>query len=95
MKLKVKNYKNINNLDLDIDKEKINFIFGISGSGKSSIVSAIVGDKSERNISYGKNNEDMELLIEPELTNDNFLIFNEIIMKKYIQYYFQTIIAWS
>ncbi len=84
MKLKVKNYKNINNLDLDIDKEKINFIFGISGSGKSSIVSAIVGDKSERNISYGKNNEDMELLIEPELTNDNFLIFNELTQQKLI-----------
>ena len=35
MKLKVKNYKNICNLDLNIDENKINYIFGISGSGKS------------------------------------------------------------
>lgn len=29
MNLKVKNYKNINNLDLEIEEEKVNYIFGI------------------------------------------------------------------
>ena len=41
MNLKVKNYKNINNLDLEIEEEKVNYIFGISGSGKSSIAATL------------------------------------------------------
>lgn len=84
MKLKLKNYKNINNLDLNIEEEKINFIFGISGSGKSSLVSAIVGDKSEKNISYGKKIDEMELVVEPELSGEYYLIFNEQTHQKLI-----------
>lgn len=84
MNLKVKNYKNINNLDLEIEEEKVNYIFGISGSGKSSIVSAVVGDKSEKNISYGKKEQDMELILSPSLKSDDYLIFNEYTHQKLI-----------
>lgn len=41
MKINIKNYKNIENLTLDIEDNKINHIFGISGSGKSSIAQAL------------------------------------------------------
>lgn len=84
MRLEVKNYKNITKLDLSIESEKINYIFGISGSGKSSIVSAVIGDKSEKNISYGKKIEEMKLTVEPELSNGNYLIFNEQTHQKLI-----------
>ena len=84
MNLKVKNYKNINNLDLEIEEEKVNYIFGISGSGKSSIASAVVGDKSEKNISYGKKEQDMELILSPSLKSDDYLIFNEYTHQKLI-----------
>ncbi len=77
MKLKVKNYKNISNLDLDIEDNKINYIFGISGSGKSSIVNAVIGDTSEKNITYGKKMNDMELVVSPAFKDDDYLIFNE------------------
>ena len=84
MKLKVKNYKNICNLDLNIDENKINYIFGISGSGKSSIVSAVIGDKSDKNISYGQKAQDMELVLSPAINSDECLIFNEYTHQKLI-----------
>ncbi len=84
MKLKVKNYKNICNLDLNIDENKINYIFGISGSGKSSIVSAVIGDKSDKNISYGHKAQDMELVLSPTINSDECLIFNEYTHQKLI-----------
>lgn len=84
MRLEIKNYKNITKLNFSIDSEKINYIFGISGSGKSSIVSAVIGDKSEKNISYGKKNDEMQLKIEPQLADENYLIFNEKTHQKLI-----------
>lgn len=41
MNIKINNYKNLKNLNLDIQENKINYIFGISGSGKSSIGDAL------------------------------------------------------
>ena len=83
MNLKVKNYKNISNLNLDIEDNKINYIFGISGSGKSSIVNAVIGDTSEKNITYGKKIGDMELVLSPTLKEDDYLIFNENTHQKF------------
>lgn len=41
MNIKINNYKNLQSLNLDICENKINYIFGISGSGKSSIGDAL------------------------------------------------------
>lgn len=41
MKIKIRNFCNINTLDLTLDRNKLNFIYGISGSGKTSLSKAI------------------------------------------------------
>lgn len=58
MKINIKNYKNIENLTLDIEDNKINHIFGISGSGKSSIAQALSRKTDNEDIKVGSNPED-------------------------------------
>ena len=41
MQITISNYNNIRNLDYEIEDSKINFLFGISGCGKSSIAKAL------------------------------------------------------
>ena len=84
MKIEIENYKNINSLKLELMDSKINFLYGVSGVGKSSIVNAVIGDKSEKNITYGKLAEDMKLLIEPKFGENDYLIFNEQTLQKLI-----------
>lgn len=77
MILEVKNYKNISSINLELLEEKINFIYGMSGTGKSSIVNALMGDKSVKNVTYGKKIDDMDLKVEPKINENDFSIFNE------------------
>ena len=84
MKFKIENYKNINNLNLEISESKINFLFGVSGSGKTSLVSAMIGDESEKNISYGKSKKDMVISTDIKYDEDDYIIFNETAQKKLI-----------
>ena len=65
MKICIKGYKNLENLELDLTDNKINMIFGMSGSGKSSISGALNDDECERNKTFGL---DIEQLIS---VNDN------------------------
>lgn len=58
MKINIKNYKNIENLTLYIEDNKINHIFGISGSGKSSIAQALSRKTDNEDIKVGSNPED-------------------------------------
>lgn len=58
MKINIKNYKNIENLTLEIEDNKINHIFGISGSGKSSIAQALSRKTDNEDIKVGSNPED-------------------------------------
>lgn len=44
MKIEIKNFKNLTNLKYSISDKKINFLFGMSGAGKSSILEALAGD---------------------------------------------------
>lgn len=44
MKIEIKNFKNLTNLEYSILDNKINFLFGMSGAGKSSILEALAGD---------------------------------------------------
>ncbi len=77
MILEVKNYKNISSINLELSEEKINFIYGMSGTGKSSIAKALIGDKSKENISYGKKIDDMDLKVQPKINENDFSIFDE------------------
>ena len=72
MILEVKNYKNISSINLELSEEKINFIYGMSGTGKSSIAKALIGDKSKENISYGKKIDDMDLKVQPKINENDF-----------------------
>lgn len=77
MKIEIKNFKNIDNLKFELEENKINFLFGMSGTGKSSIVKGLLGDKSEKNAQYGKSIDDVVLDIIPQTSIDNISLFNE------------------
>ena len=57
MDICISNYKNILELNYHLEDNKINYLFGISGSGKSSIPSAIVDENLDENRKFGENNE--------------------------------------
>ena len=54
MNIEISGYKSIEKCNLDITDNKINMIFGMSGSGKSSIASALSKKNIERNRTIGK-----------------------------------------
>ena len=74
MEISIENYKNIKNLQLDIEEGKVNFIYGISGSGKSSIIEAIT-EPDEQNTSFGlAKGEKMSII--PILNEEDYSIYN-------------------
>lgn len=48
MHIQINNFHNISSLSYDIEDNKINFLYGVSGSGKSSIVKAIAQGANEK-----------------------------------------------
>ena len=54
MDIIIENYKGIERLEYKIKDNKINFLFGISGSGKSSIANALIDDNMESHLKIGK-----------------------------------------
>ena len=68
----IQNYKNIDELDLKLDERKINFIYGMSGSGKSSIAGAMNGEIKENVVSYGKNIDDTLVDLSPIVVKDSY-----------------------
>ena len=61
MLIQIKNYKNLRNLSYSIDDNKVNFLFGMSGSGKSSILDAICNDDQQSGKTIGTT--DLENLV--------------------------------
>ena len=82
MDLKIKNYKNIEELNLKLDERKINFVYGMSGSGKSSIAIALSGELGENVVSYGKKIEDTLVDLNPIIVKDDYSIFDENVQKQ-------------
>jgi energy-coupling factor transporter ATP-binding protein EcfA2 len=78
MNIAIKHLKNIDKLDIDIEDKKINFIFGISGSGKSAIADALTKAEMDDLIQVGKQFEDLHILVDGKERNlSNFAIFDE------------------
>lgn len=48
MHIQINNFHNTSSLSYDIEDDKINFLYGVSGSGKSSIVKAIAQGANEK-----------------------------------------------
>lgn len=46
MQIHIENYRSISNLDYDLPEGKVSFLFGVCGSGKSSIISALTNNPS-------------------------------------------------
>ena len=92
MKVHISGYKNLENLELNLTENKINMIFGMSGSGKSSIAGALNNDNCDRNKTIGLSinqiinidgNNDL-----PTISSFNKNIINEyVIEKKYDDVY--------
>ena len=56
MEISIENYNNIKKIDYTIMENKINFLFGISGCGKSSIAYALTSDDYSNHVPYEQPN---------------------------------------
>lgn len=63
MNIGIKNFKNINQVDLKLERNKINVLYGITGSGKSSIAQAFIYSKDipDYFIPFGKTRDDVNI----------------------------------
>lgn len=96
MKISINGYKNLENVCFDIVEEKINIIFGMSGSGKSSIPNALLKEDLEENSTIGKN---IEQIIEingseelPEIISFDSQYVNRFIVEKSVDNVFNVFI---
>lgn len=53
MQIHLENYRNINEIDYEIEDGKVNLLFGVCGSGKTSIISAISKDRTPIDTTVG------------------------------------------
>lgn len=59
MNITIENFKNLKQLNYTIDDNKINFLFGMSGSGKSSILDALADDVPNNYRKFGLSSSDI------------------------------------
>ncbi len=77
MNIKIKNYNGIQSLDYDLEEGKVNFLFGISGSGKSSIASALVDNDLDSHVTVGKTINDLCVKVDgDDVDCEKFKMFN-------------------
>lgn len=75
MKIQIENYRNIKTLDLEIQDNKINFIAGISGSGKSSLAMALA--KGAEAIDWPAGEKNVEPRITPSVDSIDVDLFDK------------------
>lgn len=77
MNIKIENYNGIKSLNYDLEEGKINFLFGISGSGKSSIASALIDNELDSHVTVGKTINDLRVKVDDkDVSYDKFKMFN-------------------
>lgn len=77
MKISIQNFNNIKTLDYTVIENKINFIFGISGCGKSSIAYALTRDDYSNHAPYEHPDLSPVVLIDGKTVNfDYFKMFD-------------------
>ena len=63
MLIEISNFRNIDSFSYEIEDQKVNFLFGVCGTGKSSLLDAISAPIDERDIAVGKALEDVSVTI--------------------------------
>lgn len=63
MFIEISNFRNIDSLKYEIEDQKVNFLFGVCGSGKSSLLDAISTPIGEQDIAVGKKLEDVSVTV--------------------------------
>lgn len=77
MKINIENYRNISKLELEVEEQKVNHIFGISGSGKSSIASALTTETDEEDVKINKTIEDLKIEVNGTVVDkSNYSLFD-------------------
>ncbi|HPG43496.1 MAG TPA: AAA family ATPase [Acholeplasmataceae bacterium] len=77
MKINIKNYKNISDLEFFVEEQKINCLFGISGSGKTSIAEGLLSYNFEENFSIGMDESDIAVIVDGEIvSSERFRYYN-------------------
>lgn len=77
MNISIKNYNGIKDLNYSLVDNKINFLFGISGAGKSSIANALTDDDTVNHVTVGKNISDLVVLVNGlPVVHSDFKIFD-------------------
>ncbi|MCI8366262.1 MAG: AAA family ATPase [Eggerthellaceae bacterium] len=69
MKIQVTDFRNIKQLDIEIAEEKANFIYGISGTGKSSLIKAISAIPGEKDTPVSSPDRSPVILIDGQSPN--------------------------
>lgn len=84
MKIVIENFRNIERMELDIDESKTNFIYGISGSGKSSLIRAVSYEPNEEDVPLGNTAAIPAVLIDGGTPTYNTKIYDESSVKQLI-----------
>lgn len=86
-KIEIKNFKNIKNIEFEYEEKKINMIYGISGSGKTTITKAITQPSDTLNNSENIPFEDPQAKPEINVINgdpDIFELYNSDSVNEFI-----------
>lgn len=62
MHIKIKNYKNLKEINYHIEENKLNFLFGLCGSGKSSIIDALIAETTENDRTFSSLKDDNQIV---------------------------------
>ncbi len=54
MKIYIDGYKNLHKFEVDIDDNRLNLLFGMSGTGKSSVGEALKREDLDKNKTIGR-----------------------------------------
>lgn len=72
MKISITNYNNIKDLTYEIEDNKINYLVGISGSGKSSIANSLIDSNVEEHYPFGN-----KKLVPTIKVNDENIVYSD------------------
>lgn len=85
MKIYIENFNGIKELTYQIQNSKINFLFGISGCGKSSIANALTTEINNNNVYVGKSINDVVVKVDDNDVDRNaFKVYDLIYMNNII-----------